>query len=1597
MKKSLLATIFTTLFGLMAQGQIAPPIDTVFKENFDLPLGPDSIAANYNTDSAFVTRQWNDTNFVFTTGTMSFHTQLYSSDSIIFETDDFSTVGNTNVRLTFDHICKIRFNQKAFVQMSRDGGLTWLNVNDINAIYKGTSPQFVTNGWFNENSYPTNLMVPYWGGPTVMSTSTGTTPTNSWWAKETFDVSAYLGAFDAANSQNGFAQCKIRFVAIPKSGTPVPASLAGWFVDNLMVEAAPCELEPPVMDWNTVSSYAKPIGARYMPTQDVRVRVTDNVGILSTTIYHRQYDYATSTWGSWTNNVMSKVSGGACTANTEYYYTFGAIALYDTIQWYVQTNDCSCPNVVREPDWGSTPEYYTFWRDDAPPAICGTTTSNSFPYVIKPLPSIEDFESGTYWVAGTGTGATGTTHRGSFPYLNPNNGINWVVSPAQTQTGFAWSIRKSGTATAGTGPSADATSGTSTGVYLYTEADQGTNQNTTEIKTACVDLGGYACAAMKFKYHMFGSQMGDLRVDIDTGSTSSQWVNGIALISGQQHTASTDAWSEITVSLNDYLNDIVRIRFVGVRGPGVKSDMAIDDVEFYEPTPTDIALRDVFNPENGYTSYGNNEIVDLWVQSSGCLDATNIPVTWKREYTDLTGSVVTNTHTENITYKTLSTGDSAYYSFTTGPDLSGYGTYKIWVYTGMPGDTINDNDTIGPINILHEQPFTNFPLVMDFDGAGTVPGNNTPVNSGTHPYNDWTELPDPASASFAFYVSEGFTPTVGSGPISDFSGTGGYLTTEGNYGLAPTSATFVSPCLDLSGMTSPVLQYRLHMYGADAGAALVQWIESGENSWSNPSSPITVKQVDEKSHWEFHEVDLSAEAGNIIRLRLIAQKTGAGIAADIAFDEIHIYDKAATDVGLEWVDNPGTNVNLVGTPAVKTMKFSVRNYAAAPVNNVPIHYTITETCGANAGATLNYTFNYTGTINAGEAVVASDATNNVAWPTGSFSIDAWTGKTGDTHNWNDTIYAESVGWPETAIDTGFIADFENCVDGNEYGFWGGGDLQLFEVASMNVFGGNNGMGTKPNANMPGGVTENIYFPRFINFDTIAGAELRLTHDIDLGTGDQAYIQYLAGGSWNTLGYWDPDNIVSMNWYNTGSSSSGGSWQGNMGTVVSKWPLSSWNLSQAPLILRGRLVAASGNKPGWNIDKVEIYIPPQNSGSVREVETVEYIPVPDQDNHLRVLIQNTGAKVLDSCMVEFSTDGGSTWSNPEKVVFNPPMYPKSTRWYEFNQVWSSPTSGAYNVCARTSLPDSKPDNNPSDDEFCESIVIPDKIVMSQDSVYCNDFEDPTKTPWLTFNTFDKTGLNSWEFGTPNQAPILSAHSGSNAWMTNLDGNYKSRDSSSLFSPVFVLDSGEVYSIDFMHAFATELYHDGGNVDITFDGGLTWHTVGTNLYGATWYNTNFVTSLDIYKPGWTGMSNGWEQASICMSVDTARNAILRFRFASDQTIQSPGWAIDDFCFYVSDPSCDAFTIGQEELETHIGVGNLFPNPTNGDTRLPVAFQQSGELTITIRSTTGQLIYQSVEFGNEGMNVFEFNTAGWASGMYLVETSTAQGVHTQRLIVE
>lgn len=145
---------------------------------------------------------------------------------------------------------------------------------------------------------------------------------------------------------------------------------------------------------------------------------------------------------------------------------------------------------------------------------------------------------------------------------------------------------------------------------------------------------------------------------------------------------------------------------------------------------------------------------------------------------------------------------------------------------------------------------------------------------------------------------------------------------------------------------------------------------------------------------------------------------------------------------------------------------------------------------------------------------------------------------------------------------------------------------------------------------------------------------------------------------------------------------------------------------------------------------------------------------------------------------------------------------------------------------------------------------------------------------------------WELGTPAQAHLNSAHSGTQAWMTNLTGNYPNNANALLTGPTFDfsgLRGDPIMTIAINHR--TERVWDGCQVEI--DRGNGWRDLGTN---GTWYNTRYVVALD--GPGWSNGSNGWTIVTHKL-VGTAglRHVGIRIRFASDSSQVDEGVAIDD----------------------------------------------------------------------------------------------------------
>jgi hypothetical protein len=156
----------------------------------------------------------------------------------------------------------------------------------------------------------------------------------------------------------------------------------------------------------------------------------------------------------------------------------------------------------------------------------------------------------------------------------------WTI---QNSTNYLWAIDSNGTATAGTGPAADYSG---SGKYLYAEASSpAASGDRTYLESRCIVMPdtGY----FKMAYHMYGTDMGDLEIQADTGNG---WFS-LQKFSGEQHSSDVAPWSTSAINLQIFNNKTARVRVTATRGSSWISDIAIDEMSFYDvPTFCDLIV-----------------------------------------------------------------------------------------------------------------------------------------------------------------------------------------------------------------------------------------------------------------------------------------------------------------------------------------------------------------------------------------------------------------------------------------------------------------------------------------------------------------------------------------------------------------------------------------------------------------------------------------------------------------------------------------------------------------------------------------------------------------------------------------------------------------------------------------------------------------------------------------------------------------------------------------------------------------------------------------------------------------------------------------------
>lgn len=352
----------------------------------------------------------------------------------------------------------------------------------------------------------------------------------------------------------------------------------------------------------------------------------------------------------------------------------------------------------------------------------------------------------------------------TYPYHESfESGLgNWTQG---TDEDFDWIENTGGTPSAFTGPNEAADGAT----YLYLESSgdgTGYPHKVAKLTSGVFDLSKLSTPKLSFAYHMYGSNIGklDLQISIDNGSN---WTS-IWLKNGDQ----TNNWLTETIDLASYQSNQVMFRFIGTTGDSFRSDIAIDRIQ---------------------------------INNIGALTVTSISPTIAYG-----GSTIT------LTGSGFSTTPGDHVVKINGVQVSVISATSTELRIVLPASVSSDRISV-EVNGLQTSsgveliiPLMVYPYTESFENGMGM----------------WIQE---SNDDFNWIRNSGSTPSGNTGPSNAIDGST-YLYVESSDPNYPTKTGIItSPYLDLTSLTNPKLEFIYHLYGATMGSLKVEVSTDGKN------------------------------------------------------------------------------------------------------------------------------------------------------------------------------------------------------------------------------------------------------------------------------------------------------------------------------------------------------------------------------------------------------------------------------------------------------------------------------------------------------------------------------------------------------------------------------------------------------------------------------------------------------------------------------------------------------------------------------------------------------------------------------------------------
>ena len=757
--------------------------------------------------------------------------------------------------------------------------------------------------------------------------------------------------------------------------------------------------------------------------------------------------------------------------------------------------------------------------------------------------------------------------------------------------------------------------------------------------------------------------------------------------------------------------------------------------------------------------------------------------------------------------------------------------------------------------------------------------------------NDWENIDSISSGSlWQIDTSTTITTTTGDNGYAHFRGT--WNVGEQHYNA--NSSHLITPTIDMSTNTNVILKFETELYLEGATVQINVSVDNG----------LTYTNVYEISsdNWPatIHNVNLSTIAAGYSQVKIAFSviSDATNYNPDLRLDDILIYEEVANDIAItEWI----TPLSDCSLGSDEHIKIKLKNWGSnITTEDIMLSFSLDN------GVSFSTPEQFSNTLNPGEEEIFEF--NNIAdfSSVQTYNCIVKVEMLGDEQLSNNEL-AYTIIKTETISTFPYYQDFENGNDGwltlESESSWELGTPN--STTLQNASSGINCWATNLTGDYLPQELSYVYSPCF-DFSNLSQPIISVDvwYNMQLGYLAQdisASLQYSTNGNCDTC--WHTIGTVGSgeNWYNTiyGWANISNGWE----TAVHSLD----TLAGQPEV-RFRIEINNPNgstREGFAFDNFEIYEQPAIDVLVNEL-TIHNQPNAScsfgTNEMVKIQIYNNGTdEITQDIPVKYSIDGGVTW-NEEIFTNTNGILPGNEALFIFTTTYADlNNNGIYNAMAVTNL---ATDERHQNDTIRATLV--SKPVISS-FPYLEDFETVSANYWVTGTD---GASNDWELGVPAGTIINSAYSGTNAWVTTLNGNYNSNQESYIESPCFDLTNTTFPALRFK-MFANLISGDYLNVKYSTDG-IFWNNLIESTYGE--------------DQSWTDIEKGLDFLNNETSVS------FRFYFISNETYEAEGIAIDDIEI-ISDEDINT-SINNTELKNEFII---FPNPAKDNLCLIVKNEQ------------------------------------------------------------